>query len=67
MTQLQINKIVIERANEMLKDEKINSIYQSFEKEEKAKEWIIKSALTTLMIPVEEREKLNQDFKKIQK
>lgn len=64
MTQEQINKTLMERATEMLKDKRINSIYQSFKTEEKAKEWIIKSALITLMIPKEDRKKENQHLKK---
>lgn len=48
-------QVVIERANEMLKNEKINSIYQSFQSEEEAKDWLIKSALATLIIPVSDR------------
>lgn len=55
MTQEQMMQIVMNRATEMLKDEKINSIYQSFKAEDEAKDWIIKSALATLMIPTNER------------
>ena len=40
---------------EMLKDEKINSIYQSFKTEDEAKDWIVKAALATLILPVDER------------
>jgi hypothetical protein len=43
------------RATEMLKDEKINSIYQSFKTEDEAKDWIVKAALATLIIPADER------------
>ena len=46
---------VIERSKEMLQDSKINEIYQSFENIELAKDWIIKSALATLMIPTSQR------------
>ena len=55
MTAEQMNQVVIDRANEMLKDKKINSIYQSFKTEEDAKDWIVKVALATLIIPVSER------------
>jgi len=55
MTQEQMTQVVMNRATEMLKDEKINSIYQSFKTEDEAKDWIIKSALATLIIPVSER------------
>ena len=55
MTAEQMNQVVIDRANEMLKDKKINSIYQSFKTEEEAKDWIVKVALATLIIPVSER------------
>lgn len=55
MTPNQMNQIVMNRATEMLKDAKINSIYQSFQTEDEAKDWIIKSALATLMIPANER------------
>lgn len=54
MTQEQI-QIVMSRATEMLKNEKINSIYQSFKTENEAKDWIIKTALATLIVPVSER------------
>ena len=50
-----MKKVVINRAKEMLQDAKINSIYQSFKTEKKAKDWIIKAALATLIIPVSER------------
>ena len=55
MTQEQMTQVVMNRATEMLKDAKINSIYQSFKTEDDAKDWIIKSALATLIIPVSER------------
>jgi len=50
-----MTQVVIERANEMLKDEKINKIYQSFPSLKEAKDWLIKTALATLIIPVNER------------
>ena len=50
-----MTKVVINRANEMLKDVKIKSIYKSFKTEDEATEWIIKAALATLIIPVSER------------
>ena len=59
MTQEQMTQIVINRATEMLKDAKINSIYQSFKTEDEAKDWIIKSALATLIISLKERENIN--------
>ena len=55
MTQEQMTQVVMNRATEMLKDSKINAIYQSFKTEGEAKDWIIKSALATLIIPVSER------------
>lgn len=55
MTNEQMTEILMNRANEMLKDEKINSIYQSFKTEDEAQDWIIKSALATLIIPANER------------
>ena len=55
MTQEQMTQVVMNRATEMLKDAKINSIYQSFKTEDEAKDWIIKSALATLIVPVSER------------
>ena len=48
-------EIVISRANEMLKEFEINKIYQSFKTEDLAKEWLIKTALATLIVPVENR------------
>ena len=59
MTQEQMTQIVINRATEMLKDAKINSIYQSFKTEDEAKDWIVKSALATLIISLKERENIN--------
>ena len=59
MTQEQMKQIVINRATEMLKDTKINSIYQSFKTEDEAKDWIIKSALATLIIPSSDRVSIN--------
>lgn len=55
MTQKQMIQTVTNRATEMLKDAKINSIYQSFKTENEAKYWLIKSALATLIAPVSER------------
>lgn len=55
MTTQQMTQVVVNRVNEMLKDSKINSIYQSFKNENEAQEWIIKSALATLIIPSNER------------
>jgi hypothetical protein len=48
-------KIVIDRANEMLKDGKINNIYQSFKTKDDAENWLLKSAIATLIIPNENR------------
>lgn len=55
MTQEQMNQTIIERATELLKDKKVNSVYQSFKTETDAKTWIIKSALVTLLYSPEER------------
>ena len=49
-------KIVMERANLMLQNKKINSIYQSFQTKEDAETWLINAALATLIIPVEQRQ-----------
>ena len=46
---------VIERTNEMLKDSKINKIYQSFNTKDEAQNWLIKTAIATLTIPVSDR------------
>lgn len=54
MTQLPIQlpddmlKTVMNRANEMLKNEEINAIYQAFKTKDEAKDWILKAALATL-------------------
>ena len=61
MTQEQMTQVVMNRATEMLKDSKINAIYQSFKTEGEAKDWIIKSALATLIIPVSERKKVTHN------
>jgi len=53
--QKDMTQVIVERANEMLKDSKINDIYQSFKTEDEAKDWLIKSALATLIIPVSDR------------
>jgi hypothetical protein len=58
MTQEQMTQVVTNRANEMLKNAKINSIYQSFQTKDEAQDWIIKCALATLTIPVRERKTL---------
>ena len=50
-----MNQTVINRAQLMLKDEKVNSIYQSFATESEAKDWIVKQALVTLLYSHEER------------
>ena len=50
-----MNQTVINRAQVMLKDEKVNSIYQSFKNESEAKDWIVKQALITLLYSHEER------------
>lgn len=46
---------VMSRANAMLKEVEINKIYQSFKTEQLAKDWLIKTAIATLFIPVENR------------
>lgn len=51
----QLIQTVVARANEMLQDEKINNMYQSCKTKDEADEWLIKVALATLMIPIEER------------
>ena len=51
----QTTKIIMERANLMLKNEKINSLYQSFKNKEEAEEWLVNAAIATLVIPVNER------------
>lgn len=48
-------KVVIDRASEMLKNPEINAIYQSLKSESEAKDWIIKAAIATLVVPVSER------------
>ena len=55
MTQEIITKVIINRVTELLKDKKINFIYQSFKTEDEAKDWILKAALSTLIIPINER------------
>ena len=71
MTEEQMTQIVMNRATEMLKDAKINSIYQSFKTEDEAKDWMIKSALATLIVPVSERKEymtnVDEDFLKAKK
>ena len=51
----EITMKVQKRASEMQKDEKINAIYQSFDTEEEAKNWMYTQALITLMYSPEER------------
>ena len=51
----QRTKIIMERANLMLENEKINYLYQSFKNKEEAEEWLINAAIATLIIPVNER------------
>ena len=55
MTQEQMTQIVLNRATELLKDKKINSVYQSLKTEDEAKEWIVKQALITLLYSHDER------------
>jgi len=50
MTIKKMTETVLNRANEMIKDSEINSIYQSFKTEKEAKEWIIKAATATLIV-----------------
>jgi hypothetical protein len=57
MTNEEIAKAGRIRAKQMLKDDKINLIYQSFKTEEEANNWIIKTALATLILPLNERKK----------
>lgn len=59
----QITKIIIERANLMLENEKINYLYQSFKNKEEAEEWLVNAAIVTLVIPVNERNQNNKHFK----
>ena len=49
MTQSMINK-VNERVNEMVKNVEIQKIMMSFKTNEEAQEWIIKSAIATLIV-----------------
>ena len=51
----QVIKIIMERANLMLENKKINSLYKSFENKETAENWLINAAIATLVIPVNER------------
>ena len=51
----QTTKIIMERANLMLENEKIMALYQSFKNKEEAEEWLINAAIATLIIPVNER------------
>lgn len=51
----QMIQIVQSRVNEMIKDVQIQKIMISFESTEVAQEWIIKMAVATLIIPVEQR------------
>lgn len=44
-----------ERANDMLKDEHIRRKYNSFENIDTAQEWLLNSALYTLITPLNER------------
>lgn len=44
-----------ERANDMLKDEHVRLVYNSFQDINKAQEWIIYTALYTLTVPLNER------------
>ena len=57
MKQEQMIRVLINRATEMLKDADIVSIYKSFKTEDEAKDWILKAALATLIIPIDERMK----------
>ena len=50
-----LTETVINRANEMLKDDKINSIYQSFKTKDEAENWLVRAAVYTLITPVNER------------
>ncbi len=49
MTQEQATQTVIARTNEMLKDSRINAIYQSHKTKDEAENWLIKTAIATLM------------------
>ena len=51
----QLIQTVVERANKMLEDKKINNMYQSCKTKDEADEWLIRVSLATLMIPLEER------------
>lgn len=52
MSKEQMIRVLMNRVTEMLKDANIGHIYQSFKTEEEAKDWILKAALATLIIPV---------------
>lgn len=49
MTQEQATQIVMTRANEMLKDSRINAIYQSHKTKDEADNWLLRTALATLI------------------
>jgi len=55
MENSKMTQVVIERVNKMLKDEKINAVYQSFKTESEGQDWILKAAIATLIVPVEQR------------
>lgn len=49
MTQSMINTVT-ERINEMMKNVEIQKIMMSFKTNEEAQDWLIKSAIATLMV-----------------
>ena len=55
MEQIYFNETVVNRANEMLKNAEINKIYQSFATKDDAQNWLVKTAIATLIVPISQR------------
>lgn len=55
MTQNQIIQTVQNRATELMQEPKIQKIMMEFKSKDEAETWLLKSALATLIIPVNKR------------
>jgi hypothetical protein len=56
MRQERLAKAIAERMQVLLADNQVKGIYNSFSTEAEAQDWLMKTALVTLVVPISERQ-----------
>jgi hypothetical protein len=56
MRQERLAKAIAERMQVLLADNQVKGIYNSFSAEAAAQDWLMKTALITLVVPISERQ-----------